>query len=121
MPFPLYVQAIEEIAKADASTAWCVAQTSVCSTISASLKHEVAWEIFGKDPRAVLAWGPGGSPAKAVPAAGGYRITRHVGLRERDPACQLARSALSRARARRHAAHGRAGAAGPAHVRDAEV
>ena len=27
-----YVQAIEEIAKADASTAWCIGQTSVCST-----------------------------------------------------------------------------------------
>ena len=25
-----YVQAIEEIAKADASTAWCIGQTSVC-------------------------------------------------------------------------------------------
>ncbi len=28
-----FMQAIEEIAKADASTAWCIAQTSVCSTI----------------------------------------------------------------------------------------
>src|SRR5262245_23546150 len=75
VPLPLYAQAIEEIAKADASTAWCLAQTSVCSTISASLEHKVAWEIFGKDPRAVLAWGPGGSPAKAIPAEGGYRIS----------------------------------------------
>jgi len=72
---PLYAQALQEIAKADASTAWCVAQTSVCSTISASLDHEVAWEIFGKDPHAVLAWGPGGSPAKAIPTEGGYRIS----------------------------------------------
>ena len=31
-----YMHAIEEIAKADASTAWCVAQTSVCSTISSA-------------------------------------------------------------------------------------
>ena len=29
-----FMQAIEELAKADASTAWCIAQTSVCSTIS---------------------------------------------------------------------------------------
>src|SRR5437588_6989453 len=52
---PVYLEVIEELAKADASTAWCVAQTSVCSTIAASLKHEVAGEIFGKDARALLA------------------------------------------------------------------
>jgi indole-3-acetate monooxygenase len=53
-----YVQAIEEIAKADASTAWCIAQTSVCSTISSCLKPETAAEIFKKNPRGILAWGP---------------------------------------------------------------
>ncbi len=55
-----FVQAIEEIAKADASTAWCIAQTSVCSTIAKSLKLEIAEEIFKNDPRGVLAWGPHG-------------------------------------------------------------
>ena len=30
-------------------------------------------KVFGGDPRAVLAWGPG--PAKAVEVAGGYRIS----------------------------------------------
>src|SRR5947209_7787670 len=53
-----YVQAIEEIAKADASTAWCIAQTSVCSTISSCLEPKTAAEIFKKNPRGVLAWGP---------------------------------------------------------------
>ena len=52
-----FMQAIEEIAKADASTAWCIAQTSVCSTISKSMKPEIAEEIFKKNPRGVLAWG----------------------------------------------------------------
>jgi len=37
-----YVQAIEEIAKADASTAWCIGQTSVCGTICRNMKPEIA-------------------------------------------------------------------------------
>src|SRR6516164_9404501 len=41
-----YVQAIEEIAKADASTAWCIGQTSVCGTISRNMKPEIAEEMF---------------------------------------------------------------------------
>lgn len=75
LPPAHYVQAIEEIAKADASTAWCVAQTSVCSTVSASLDHQVAWELFGADQRALLAWGPPGRNAKAIAEPGGYRVT----------------------------------------------
>src|SRR5215813_13956433 len=71
-----FMAAIEELAKADASTAWCVAQTSVCSTISSSLKPSVAAEIFKNDPRGVLAWGPSTSKtAKAVAAPGGYRAS----------------------------------------------
>ncbi len=70
-----YLQAVEELAKADASTAWCVAQTSVCSTISKCLKPETAAEIFKKDPREVLAWGPLGKTAKAIAEKGGYRLT----------------------------------------------
>ena len=75
LPAPVYLEAIEELAKADASTAWCVAQTSVCSTIAASLRHEVACEIFGKDARALLAWGPLGRSSKAVRVKDGYRVT----------------------------------------------
>src|ERR1700680_3811691 len=41
-----FMHAIEELAKADASTAWCVAETSVFSTISSCLKPEIAAEIF---------------------------------------------------------------------------
>ena len=71
-----FMQAIEEIAKADASTAWCIAQTSVCSTIAKSLKLEIAEKIFKNDPRGVLAWGPSTSPnTKAVAEKGGYRVT----------------------------------------------
>jgi alkylation response protein AidB-like acyl-CoA dehydrogenase len=75
LPLPTYIQVIEEIAKHDASTAWCVGQSSVCSTITASLDHAVAWEMFGKDQRAVLNWGPQGRTAKAIADNGGYRLT----------------------------------------------
>jgi indole-3-acetate monooxygenase len=71
----VFMQVIEELAKADASTAWCVAQTSVCSTISRCLKPEIAAEIFKSDPRGVLAWGPSTSKAKAIAEAGGFRVT----------------------------------------------
>jgi indole-3-acetate monooxygenase len=71
-----FMQAVEELAKADASAAWCVAQTSVCSTISASLPPATAAEIFKNDPRGVLAWGPSTSKnAKAIAEPGGFRVT----------------------------------------------
>ncbi len=69
-----YVQAVEELAKADAATAWCIAQTSVCSTISKCLNPDVAATIFKNNPRGVLAWGP--SPnGKAVAEKGGFRVS----------------------------------------------
>jgi len=69
-----YVQAIEEIAKVDASTAWCIGQTSVCSTVSRNMKPHVAEEIFRKNPRGVLSWGPTNN-AKAIAEKGGYRVS----------------------------------------------
>ena len=68
-----YVEAIEEIAKADASTAWCIGQTSVCSTVSRNMKPEVAEAIFKNNPRGVLSWGPTNT-AKAIAEKGGYRV-----------------------------------------------
>ena len=67
-----FVQVIEEIAKADASTAWCLNQTSGCSMTAAYLAPEAAREIFGP-PRGILAWGPGPGEARIVD--GGYRVT----------------------------------------------
>jgi alkylation response protein AidB-like acyl-CoA dehydrogenase len=69
-----FAQVIEEVAKADASTAWCLCQASGCSMSAAYLPQDVAAEVFGKDPRAVLAWGPG-LDARAVVVDGGYRVT----------------------------------------------
>jgi len=69
-----FVRAIEAIARADASTAWCLCQASGCSMSAAYLRPDVAREIFGRDPRAVLAWGPG-PDARAVAVEGGYRLS----------------------------------------------
>ena len=69
-----FVAAVEEIAKADASTAWCVAQASGCSIAAAYIEPAIAQEIFGgKD--AVVAWGPVGPTVKATAVDGGYRVT----------------------------------------------
>ena len=67
-----FVPVIEEIAKADASTAWCLNQASGCAMTAAYLDPAAAGEIFG-GPRGILAWGPG--PGKARAVQGGYRVT----------------------------------------------
>ncbi len=68
-----FFHVIEAIAGADASTAWCLSQGGGCATAAAYLDAPVARKIFGSDPRAVLAWGPG--PAKAFEVDGGYRVS----------------------------------------------
>jgi indole-3-acetate monooxygenase len=67
-----FLQVIEEIAKADASTAWCIGQASGTAMAAAYLKPEVARDVFG-DPCAVVASGPSNGIAVAVD--GGYRVT----------------------------------------------
>ena len=69
-----FFHVIETIARADASTAWCLSQAGGCAMTAAYLDLPVAQEIFGNDPRAVLAWGPG-PKAKAVECEGGYKVT----------------------------------------------
>ncbi len=73
LDFPAYVEAIEALAMADASVAWCVAQASGCSTIAAVLDPAAAWEIFGS-PRAVVAWGPP-HEGEGIVVDGGYRLS----------------------------------------------
>lgn len=69
-----FFHVIETIAQADASTAWCLSQAGGCAMSAAYLDVPVAQSIFGKDPRAVLAWGPG-PRVKAIECEGGYRVT----------------------------------------------
>jgi alkylation response protein AidB-like acyl-CoA dehydrogenase len=59
----------EEVAKADASTAWCLGQCSVCAMTAAYLEPDAANEIFNTPP-GILAWGAIAHEVKAVP--GGY-------------------------------------------------
>jgi indole-3-acetate monooxygenase len=71
-PLDIFMQMQEEIAKVDASTAWCLGQCSVCAMTAAYLDPDVANEIFNTPP-GILAWGAVAHEVKAVP--GGYQAT----------------------------------------------
>src|SRR6187549_101034 len=71
-PLEIFMQMQEEIAKADASTAWCLGQCGVCAMISAYLDPEPASEIFNVAP-GILAWGAINHTVQAVP--GGYKAS----------------------------------------------
>lgn len=68
-PLETFMQMQEEIAKADASTAWCLGQCSVCAMTAAYLDPDAANEIFNVAP-GILAWGAIAHEVKVVP--GGY-------------------------------------------------
>jgi alkylation response protein AidB-like acyl-CoA dehydrogenase len=71
-PLEIFMQMQEEIAKADASTAWCLGQCSVCAMTAAYLDADAADEIFNTPP-GILAWGAIAHEAHAVP--GGYKAS----------------------------------------------
>ncbi len=71
-PPEVFMQVLEEVAKADASTAWCLGQCSVCAMTAAYLDADAAREIFAKSTD-ILAWGAIANEVQAVP--GGYRAT----------------------------------------------
>ena len=75
-PPPLFFKTISEVARHDGSTAWCLCQANGCAMAAAYLAPEIAGEMWGGDPAAVLAWGPG--PAEAREAGGGYRIDAKI-------------------------------------------
>ena len=69
----LYVAAIEELARHDASIAWNVFVANSSCLIAAYLEPAVNHAVFA-DPRSIVAWGPpNASRARAVDA--GYRLT----------------------------------------------
>jgi alkylation response protein AidB-like acyl-CoA dehydrogenase len=68
-PLEVFMQMQEEVAKADASTAWCLGQCSVCAMTAAYLDPDVANEIFNTAP-GILAWGAIKHQVQVVP--GGY-------------------------------------------------
>lgn len=77
--FPTYVQVIEELGKADASTAWTVSQGANFSTYSARMPRDVARAIWIDTPRSVVSNTPGAT-AQAVVVPGGYRVTGRQGF-----------------------------------------
>jgi len=79
LDLPTYVEAIEEIGKADASTGWCVNQGAVFATYAARMPRDVARSIWIDTPRSVVANTPGAT-AQAVVVPGGYRVTGRQGF-----------------------------------------
>src|SRR5664279_5007545 len=55
-PPEVFMQMLEEVAKADASTAWCLGQCAVCAMTAAYLDAGAADEVFNSTP-GILAWG----------------------------------------------------------------
>jgi alkylation response protein AidB-like acyl-CoA dehydrogenase len=76
---PTYVQVIEELGKADASTGWIVNQGAIFATYAARMPRDVARRIWIDTPRSVVANTPAPS-AQAVVVPGGYRVTGRQGF-----------------------------------------
>ena len=75
----VFAKVMEILAAADASTAWCLGQAVGCSMAAAYVGTPIAREIWGDDPRGVLAWGfQLEGRAKVVP--GGYKVTGKWGF-----------------------------------------
>lgn len=79
LDFPLQVQVVEEIGKADASTAWALNQGTTFGMFAAFMDPAAAREIWIDTPRAVVSNSPIPT-AKAVVAPGGFRVTAHQGF-----------------------------------------
>ena len=76
---PTYIRVIEELAKADASTAWTVNQGAIYATYAARMPLEVARAIWIDTPRGVVANTPAAT-ATALVVPGGYRVTGRQGF-----------------------------------------
>ena len=77
LPLAAFAQVIEEVAKTDASTAWCLSQNAGICREAAFLPRPAARAIFG-DPEMAVAWGNG--PATAIEVEGGFRLTGRWGF-----------------------------------------
>jgi alkylation response protein AidB-like acyl-CoA dehydrogenase len=79
LDLPAYIQVIEEIGKADASTGWVINQGGIFATYASRMPHETARAIWVDVPRAVVANTPAPT-AKAIVVPGGYRVTGRQGF-----------------------------------------
>lgn len=73
LPPGAYVEALEEVSRADGSVGWCVSIANSTGLIAAYMEVDIAREIWS-DPRATVAWGPP-NDSRAAAAPGGYRVT----------------------------------------------
>ena len=79
MDLPSYIQVIEEIGRADASTGWVTNQVSIFATYAARMPTAAARAIWIDTPRSVVANTPQAS-AQALVVPGGYRVTGRQGF-----------------------------------------
>jgi indole-3-acetate monooxygenase len=76
---PTYVQVLEEIGKADASTGWIVNQCAIFATYAARMPRDIARSIWIDTPRSIVANTPLPT-AQAIVVPGGYRVTGRQGF-----------------------------------------
>jgi alkylation response protein AidB-like acyl-CoA dehydrogenase len=79
LDLPSYVEVIEELGRADASTAWVTNQVAIFATYAARMDPAAARAIWIDPPRSVVANTPLAS-AEAVVVPGGYRVTGRQGF-----------------------------------------
>ena len=76
---PTYVQVLEEIGKADASTGWVVNQCAIFATYAARMPQDIARLVWIDTPHSIVANTPIPT-AQAVVVPGGYRVTGRQGF-----------------------------------------
>jgi alkylation response protein AidB-like acyl-CoA dehydrogenase len=76
---PTYIQVIEELGKADASTAWAINQGGIFATYASRMPPELARAIWIDTPRSVVSNTPAPT-AQAVVVPGGFRVTGRQGF-----------------------------------------
>ena len=91
---PTYVQVLEEIGKADASTGWIVNQCAIFATYAARMPRDIARLIWIDTPRSIVANTPVPT-AEAIVVPGGYRVTGRMGF---STGCRHASWLAARAR-----------------------
>lgn len=69
-----FLRVVEEISQSDANAGWCLNQVVLISLAAGSLPEDAAAEIWGHDPRAVVA-GTAIPSGTAVVVEGGYRVS----------------------------------------------
>lgn len=79
MDLPSYIQVIEEIGRADASTGWVTNQVAIFATYAARMQTAAARAIWIDPPRSVVANTPMAN-AEATVVPGGYRVTGRQGF-----------------------------------------